>query len=607
MSTIESKAPLLSAMGDEAWDGGDIVVNKNNYRKQQRRSQPPKEIKQPDVIPSSSSLTGTNDSPRKSTREAESWLLGNRRDKNDYNPVETTTTTTTTPTDTRSDKPTTATTVTTTPSTVSSTSFGSAIPVAHVNTITAAFGRQADLYADVLGIARNASARDVRIAYFRRGRQVLSGPDHPVVAPLSSPSSAASSPLGGEITSSSKLRFQAVSMAYEILSDPSWKAFYDQHGLQSTAMDVFRHKSIMDNSREEEEEEEDDEEEDDDLESVQSNSVASVRSTPILRHPTHPWDERRRSRSIGRTRSSGGGGGVRWNEQVEELVYKRDPTEMQPKDLFGRRKKVPKKKKKRRKPRVIVETDTLQRHLENLDQQSERHFVTDFLDELENSIEDLLSLGSKEEPDDDKDQDRYDDDDDEDDDDGDNDGFEERKKPTGRSDETISTLSDSVVGSPGLASYSPSSPQAREVVPSSSANAAPFSPLMEPYEYDPGCGGEPWCGRLDETLEPLPADGTPRNASNNNNNIDPTTPSFQAFLMTYLQSLASDLYTWGSTFQQQMGEWDVTTMLDTVMISEDDLEGMLGILRMELDQTPCPTTTTSETTPTTATNETTLG
>lgn len=96
------------------------------------------------------------------------------------------------------------------------------IPSSHVNIITSAYGKHADIYRDILQIPPSmTSEREIRIAYFRRGRQVLAEkPDETAT-------------LGGNINVSqmAKMKFQAVSMAYEILCNKSWKESYDMYGL----------------------------------------------------------------------------------------------------------------------------------------------------------------------------------------------------------------------------------------------------------------------------------------------------------------------------------------------------------------------------------------
>jgi hypothetical protein len=103
------------------------------------------------------------------------------------------------------------------------------IPESYVRLIQAAFGPDSihhhsdatlDLYQHVLQVDRHfASPQDIRIAYFRRGRQVLADTD---------PTSGLPNTM---TTEQIQLQFQAVSMAYEILSTPHWKRYYDQYGL----------------------------------------------------------------------------------------------------------------------------------------------------------------------------------------------------------------------------------------------------------------------------------------------------------------------------------------------------------------------------------------
>eukprot|EP00980_Cylindrotheca_fusiformis_P028353 scaffold22593_cov145-Cylindrotheca_fusiformis.AAC.2 len=98
------------------------------------------------------------------------------------------------------------------------------IPQLYSDTIASGFGEDADLYDDVLKVSSSAPAIELRIAYFKRGREIMK--------------EAGSLPLSGdpeEVPELVRTRFQAVSMAYEILSNPQWKRLYLRHGLFSSA------------------------------------------------------------------------------------------------------------------------------------------------------------------------------------------------------------------------------------------------------------------------------------------------------------------------------------------------------------------------------------
>ncbi len=195
------------------------------------------------------------------------------------------------------------------------------IPSHYTNNIIQGFGEHADLYKDVLQISPDATPRELRICYFRRGREVLSEAGLRGVEDLSA---------GNNVSDQAKTRFQAVSMAYEILSKPKWRAMYLKQNLgpyTATSYEV-------------------------------SSSVSQY------------------------NRQS-----VSWNEEVEELLYERQPEEHK----IG---PVSSKKKKNRKTRIIIEKDeeALDHHLAKLDAEAEPHFATDFLDTLEESLDGLLRL-----------------------------------------------------------------------------------------------------------------------------------------------------------------------------------------------------------------------
>lgn len=96
------------------------------------------------------------------------------------------------------------------------------IPPLYIDTIAAGFGNNADLYTDVLRVPRDAPTIELRIAYFKRGREIMK-----------EGGSSSSSVETGDLPELVRTRFQAVSMAYEILSHPAWKDIYLHHGLAS--------------------------------------------------------------------------------------------------------------------------------------------------------------------------------------------------------------------------------------------------------------------------------------------------------------------------------------------------------------------------------------
>ena len=199
------------------------------------------------------------------------------------------------------------------------------IPDVYIKTIIEGFGPDADLYKDVLNISRDSMERDIRIAYFKRGREVL--------AEEGGFEEIHQAATVGDVSMGSKTRFQAVSMAYEIICNPAWKEEYLQHGL------------------------------------VMSDTCSVV-----------SWDAQSAS-AISTSQSSR----VRWNENVEELVFKKDPAENAA--VVTKR-----RKGKKRRPRILLETKGLDEHLAKLDEAAEEHFVNDFLDDIEASIDGFLKF-----------------------------------------------------------------------------------------------------------------------------------------------------------------------------------------------------------------------
>ena len=166
-----------------------------------------------------------------------------------------------------------------------------------------AYGPGACLYEDVLRVTPMALERDIRTAYFRRGRQVLSDPDDVGVgvdAGMGMGMGAASPPrdagAGRILTHRSKLQFQAVTAAYDVLSDPVLRKEYDDTGL---VPDV----------------------------AVGNANLAGASILTSSTPPQGAWG----GRSSGGDASVGGvpqspqkSKGVRWSEKVEELIFRND-------------------------------------------------------------------------------------------------------------------------------------------------------------------------------------------------------------------------------------------------------------------------------------------
>ena len=541
----------------------------------------------------------------------------------------------------------------------------SPLPYSHVSTIKASFGRNdsddnhINLYTDVLGLSQDEppSPRGIRIAYFRKGREVLSEQSSIASRQEAAPSSKS---VGGSevLPKDIKLRFQAVSMAYELLSNPVSRAYYDQYGLVAgDPSDDSRLHDSMEESQQQQQQQQphyvlggstsypDTPSMPADDSGYYDDFSVSVKSTPILRGT---------GGSVGGGSSSNNG--VRWCEEVEELVFAKDPQELEPRDLFGipRKPRRPGRRRRRRqnRPRVLVETDALQQHLEQLDKQAEKHFVSDLMDDIESSIEELLSLGSGSKDKDDTEQTNKN---------------KQKKKAIvaakdrntdeaitatgGRKTDTATITTNitttktahdnrSVVSAPArtVASLDPSTPsdkyqqrqkkymatvaavtdpaggqspddeEIRDNNDKSNREAASSQPRQPQQQPQPDTepmgfndGFDLWCGQLDQIIDDgiqrstststattaattATAESRARDAGTGSSSPSSTSPGFHVFLMSYLQSLADDLYSAAEVVQQSVGEWNIGSMMDPILISEDDLEGMLGILKRELQQ-----------------------
>lgn len=108
--------------------------------------------------------------------------------------------------------------------------------------IFAAYWDRADLYMDVLGLENDhPSVRELKLAFFQQGREVIAtpieSPDDATMltygrAPFLKESGAGSTisvvQRGVPVSRKAKLKFQAIGLAYELLSDPSKRSIYDK-------------------------------------------------------------------------------------------------------------------------------------------------------------------------------------------------------------------------------------------------------------------------------------------------------------------------------------------------------------------------------------------
>ena len=172
------------------------------------------------------------------------------------------------------------------------------IPALHAATIQKVFGEGCDLYRDVLLVdSRNATDSQIRVAFFRRGRQVLAeaeGQDK-------------------RTSANAKATFHAVTLAFEIVSRPDWKASYDTHGWGHTVDIPLEEDQARVNQSTSEEGTVDM-----DCEVAHVESSVEVAPEPILRP---------RVRSLGLRNPSSAARSVQWSEEVEELIFRPDPCE----------------------------------------------------------------------------------------------------------------------------------------------------------------------------------------------------------------------------------------------------------------------------------------
>lgn len=355
------------------------------------------------------------------------------------------------------------------------------IPRCHVDNILRFYGGEnmssasLDLYRDVLKVPREATDREIRIAYFRRGREIL-GDNGDTTGQTYAVAKAKATKLDPD----TKARFQAVSMAYEILSTPSWKETYLKQGgllknnssqmpLNNTAGESSSLSSaVVPNTRNE------------DSGIVQARDSVTVPTTPNLVPNSDATEGRRKQiqtqqklRTALRKSSFIGKGkddksssrrtmsftqrpssSVRWKDHVEELVFAKHPNEhasdsdsddsndednaTEDDDIFedeelqkndqqrgsarnrmmvadtssnpsfsgcGSSKSARQsnrdgghggtsrnRRRRKNKPKIVIDSEELESHLNRMDSEAEKHFVQDFWDNFEESMDGILSL-----------------------------------------------------------------------------------------------------------------------------------------------------------------------------------------------------------------------
>mmetsp|Transcript_16113 Transcript_16113/g.37361 ORF Transcript_16113/g.37361 Transcript_16113/m.37361 type:complete len:1165 (+) Transcript_16113:456-3950(+) len=385
------------------------------------------------------------------------------------------------------------------------------IPRGHVNTILRFYGGtdnspcSLDLYRDVLRVSPEASDREIRIAYFRRGREILGDNVN-----RTNQNHAVTKAEATKLDPFTKSRFQAVSMAYEILSTPAWREIYlrqggltlcdyytgDHNGIPQnktvTPMSVIGEK--LGSSK------------NDPFSSSPSTVAAAFPNTvgggeKIQLHRDHGTPKNlaasihnsegrgnqinrsprlrtalRKSSFLGRGHSGKSlasstrphkersSSSVRWKDHVEELVFAKHPNEhasdddsssdsddsdYNPNDENTSRRgnKIPQevlssnsyqrdqtldgsmrsdplsisfpgtassrnaqdaktndssrssnsgssrsRRRKKNKPKIVIDSEELESHLKRMDNEAEKHFVKDFWDNFEESMDGILSL-----------------------------------------------------------------------------------------------------------------------------------------------------------------------------------------------------------------------
>jgi len=196
-----------------------------------------------------------------------------------------------------------------------------------------AYGPAADLYRDVLRVRPVATDREIRTAYFRRGRQVLKEPDGdrdgvPEREGEGGVGAAAEEHGGGAAASAgpmsmaavsqrSKLQFQAVSAAFDILSDPELRRQYDASGtIESMTLLLDQDDTTNDGAEVQV------------ANAPHATSAAVVTGTSLKTSLAGRYTglhRRNRSKTLDCNSSAGSSKrGIRWSNSVEELVIEND-------------------------------------------------------------------------------------------------------------------------------------------------------------------------------------------------------------------------------------------------------------------------------------------
>ena len=119
--------------------------------------------------------------------------------------------------------------------------------------------------------------------------------------------------------------------------------------------------------------------------------------------------------------------------------------------------------------------------------------------------------------------------------------------------------------------------------------------LDKPSESDgcnEACDSDAWCGSDDASYSTSCGKNNTAETEVSNDMSRPMgqkkvktgTAEFQIFLVTYLKSLVDHINQWGTPCQDMDFATVASQAMQSMMISEGDLEGMISILRTEMDQ-----------------------